>query len=281
MYELESLSVSIPWHRLTRSLARSQLQSVLDDIPIAAIKIGMLSTAGVVRAVARSLRAWRSEPQQQQRQPPIVIDPVCVSTSGHTLLERDAIGVLIYQLLPLATVFTPNFSEAVMLLHHLRPQLEEPASILSIEDMLRTAFDLWQALGGRRAVLLKGGHFLRGSVRLADAVETAAAVTRRTLRIEYDGMMALCSDSEAEILLRAAAASSPSPDPVKAVADEPVVVDVLCEREGVKCVYTLFVRPHLDSNSTHGTGCTLSAALACALARGEPRACPAFFLFCH
>ena len=56
--------------------------------------------------------------------------------------------------------------------------------------------------------------------------------------------------------------------------DGPVVVDILCEQEGVD-VCTLFVRPYLDSNSTHGTGCMLSAALTCALARGEPRACSA------
>jgi hydroxymethylpyrimidine/phosphomethylpyrimidine kinase len=243
----------------------------------------MLSNAGVVRAVARSLQAWRSAPEQQQRQLPIVIDPVCVSTSGHTLLERDAIGVLVDELLPLATVLTPNLSEAVLLLHHLRPQHEEPSSISSIDGMLRTACELQSALGCSGAVLLKGGHFSRGSVRPADLVKASFAETGAAARIEgieYDCMME-GPDSEEEILLRAAAGSSPALDPVEAMANEAIVVDVLCEREERHCEYTLFVRPHLDSNSTHGTGCTLSAALACALARGEPRAYPVLSLVCH
>jgi hydroxymethylpyrimidine/phosphomethylpyrimidine kinase len=245
----------------------------------------MLSNVGVVRAVANTLRAWRNTPEQRQRQLPIVIDPVCLSTSGHTLLERDAICELFYELLPFATVLTPNLSEAALLLRVFKSR--EPESISSINGMLSTAFLLLERLGGGSGsgVLLKGGHFPRGSLRLADVASARIFETVPEVRIrgiEYDGMT-LCPGSEAEILLRAAAAnqrpSSPAPDPVEATADEPVVVDVLCEKEERECVFTLFVRPYLDSVSTHGTGCTLSAALACALARGVPRACPAFSCF--
>lgn len=281
-------------HTIPPQFVERQLQSVLDDIPIAAIKTGMLSTAGVVRAVARALLALRRAPQQQQLPPPIVVDPVCVSTSGHTLLEHDALGALVDELLPLAAVLTPNADEAALLLHHLKPQLQrpqQPASIASIGDMLRAACELRCALGGggsgglHTAVLLKGGHLPRGSARLADVVSsTAGAAAFRIRGVECEGMVLHGDSPDTEILLRAAAgtsprASSPAPDPghtavEAAVDDAPVVVDVLCERDGSedgqrKCVCTLFVRPYLDSNNTHGTGCTLSAALACALARGE------------
>ena len=77
----------------------------------------MLANADVVRATARMLKALPS-------MPPLVIDPVCVSTSGHTLVEGDALGTLITELLPLATVLTPNTNEAVLLLqnrHQVRP----------------------------------------------------------------------------------------------------------------------------------------------------------------
>ncbi|KAH8980791.1 hypothetical protein EDB92DRAFT_260788 [Lactarius akahatsu] len=264
-------------HTIPPQFVEEQLQSVLDDIPVAAIKTGMLSTADVVHTVARALLALRSAPQQQPY-PPIVIDPVCVSTSGHTLLEHDALGVLVDELLPLATVLTPNIDEAALLLHHLKPP-HAPASISSIGDMLRAACELRCALGDGTAVLLKGGHLPRGGARLADVVsasaESAGTAPYWISGVECEGMVLSCvpggDPPDAEILLRAAGA-----DPTTAV-DVPIAVDVLCERDGGgkgKCVCTLFVRPYLESKNTHGTGCTLSAALACALAcalaRGEP-----------
>ena len=238
----------------------------------------MLSTAAVVRAVARTLLAQRNASQQQQPQPPIVIDPVCVSTSGYTLLEHEAIGALIEELFPLAAVLTPNIDEAVLLLRRMKPQLQhqEPASILSIGDMVRIACELRCALGGG-AVLLKGGHVPRGSVKLADVVTASAetgttggAAVYRIRGIECEGMVQR-PDADVEILLRAAKASPHASGSVEAALDGSVVVDVLCELEDGECVCTLFVRQYLDSSSTHGTGCTLSAALACALANGEPR----------
>ncbi|KAH9041748.1 hypothetical protein EDB85DRAFT_1920222 [Lactarius pseudohatsudake] len=237
-------------HTIPPQFVEQQLQSVLDDIPVAAIKTGMLSTAGVVHTVARALLALRSAPQQQ---PPIVIDPVCVSTSGHTLLEHDALGVLVHELLPLATVLTPNTDEAALLLRHLKPPHGARGHLLRC------------ALGEGTAVLLKGGHLPRGGARLADVVSAgvgcAGTAPYRISAVECEGMVL-------PSLLRAAGV-----DPTTAV-DVPIAVDVLCERdtsgEEGTCVCTLFVRPYLESKNTHGTGCTLSAALACALARGEP-----------
>ena len=244
----------------------------------------MLANADVVRAAARALKALPSPP-------PLVIDPVCVSTSGHTLLEDDALGALITELLPLATVLTPNASEAALLLqngHQVRPSVGDagpgapsPLPMASIQNMLGASRTLCAL--GPRAVLLKGGHVTRGAMRLSD-VEAATNVATalgdlRVEKVECDGLVQRRTNME--ILFRAAAASQ---EPMIIGRDEDedvsVVVDVLCEvdergggsggeRGGTRC--TLFVRPYLDSTSTHGTGCTLSAALACALARGLSR----------
>ena len=260
-----------------------QLRSVLNDIDVAAIKTGMLANADVVRAMSRMLRALPSLP-------PLVIDPVCVSTSGHTLLERDAVCTLITELLPLATVLTPNTSEAALLLQirhqvlssvgNADPGTPTPLPMASIQDMVGTARALCAL--GPQAVLLKGGHVRRGAIRLSDAeaaANTTALENLRVDKVEYDGLVQ--RGANMEVLIRAAAASH---EPTIMGRDEdedaPVVVDVLCEMAdrcgesgeeigGTRC--TLFVRPYLDSTSTHGTGCTLGAALACALARGLSR----------
>jgi Phosphomethylpyrimidine kinase len=78
---------------------------------MAATKTGMLANADIIRAVAQTLKA-------PPYPTPALIDPVCVSTSGHTLLECEAIGVLNAVLLPLATVLTPNANEAELLMQH-------------------------------------------------------------------------------------------------------------------------------------------------------------------
>ncbi len=86
----------------------AQLEAVFDDFPIGAIKIGMLGTAAHAAAVADVLE--RLSPL-----PPLVVDPVMVATSGDRLLEPDAERVIARRLLPLATISTPNLSEAAVL----------------------------------------------------------------------------------------------------------------------------------------------------------------------
>lgn len=264
-----------------RRLFLSQLRSVLDDINVAAIKTGMLANADVIRTVGHTLKALLPS-----RQPPpsLVLDPVCVSTSGHALLDskNEALDVLIEELLPLVTVLTPNTEEAEALLFRQRQsrravgETETADSsrikISTIEDMVRASRKLCAL--GPRAVLVKGGHVAHGGLRIADVDAAAAAIAATTTKDEpprVHRITAVCEglvqhDVNMEILYQAAAQ-----DP--AVCDEPVVVDVLCEVGGDEGGerYTLFVRPYLDSKSTHGTGCTLGAALACALAREEPR----------
>ena len=268
----------------------SQLRSVLDDINLAAIKIGMLANADIIRTVGHTLRALLSTSKSPP--PPLVLDPVCVSTSGHALLDSqndsEALDVLIEELLPLTTVLTPNTTESEALL--LRQRQSHRAvgdssrmkiKISSIEDMVRASRELCAL--GPRAVLVKGGHVAHGSggssLRMADVEAAAAAIaatsTKDDLRVHK--ITAVCEglvqhDVNMEILVQAQAVSAA---PAVCANEVPVVVDVLCEvgdDEGGGR-YTLFVRPYLDSKSTHGTGCTLSAALACALAREEPRTC--------
>jgi hydroxymethylpyrimidine/phosphomethylpyrimidine kinase len=86
----------------------AQLEAVFDDFPVGAIKIGMLGTAAHANAVADVLE--RLTPL-----PPLVVDPVMVSTTGHRLLEPKAERVVAERLIPLATVSTPNHAEAAIL----------------------------------------------------------------------------------------------------------------------------------------------------------------------
>ena len=99
----------------------------------AAIKIGMLATAAIIRQVAKLI----------PRKVPVVLDPVLRASSGRALLEPKAIPVLIKTLLPLATVITPNRSEAEKLLGH------------KIRDLKQAASDLLEL--GPKTVIITGG----------------------------------------------------------------------------------------------------------------------------
>jgi hydroxymethylpyrimidine/phosphomethylpyrimidine kinase len=126
-------------HALPAALLGQQIDAVVDDIGVDAVKIGMLHDAEVVRVVAAAIR--------RHRFPRVVLDPVMVATSGDRLIEDDTVGVLVAELFPLATVLTPNLDEAAWLLG---------APIVG-EEALEGAARAVQALGAR-AVLLKGGH---------------------------------------------------------------------------------------------------------------------------
>jgi hydroxymethylpyrimidine/phosphomethylpyrimidine kinase len=170
-------------------IVRRQIEAVFAELRPAAVKTGMLYSAAIIRAVAKSLR--------RHRDVPLVVDPVMVSTSGAQLLKPEAVKALCAQLLPLATVVTPNLDEAGILVG---------AELSDVTDLRAAARTLYQRFGC--AVLVKGGH-LRG---LREAVD-----------IFYDGRQ--------ELLLSA---------------------------------------PFIRGVSTHGTGCTYSAAIAGHLARGCP-----------
>ena len=126
-------------HAVPPAFLRSQLQSVIEDIGVDAVKIGMLHEPGAVEVVA-----WAIQHYQLQR---VVLDPVMVATSGDRLIADATVRVLVDQLFPLATVITPNLDEASLLLG--RP-------IAAVSDLSGAAQALLSQ--GARAVLLKGGH---------------------------------------------------------------------------------------------------------------------------
>jgi hydroxymethylpyrimidine/phosphomethylpyrimidine kinase len=119
---------------------RRQIDSVLGDLRVAAIKLGMLATPAIVVAVADGLRAWGP--------PPVVLDPVMVAKGGDRLLREEAVAAIRERLLPLARLITPNLPEAGALL--------ESATPSDAAEMEATAGRLL-ALGPAN-VLLKGGH---------------------------------------------------------------------------------------------------------------------------
>lgn len=169
-------------HPLPVDFVLAQLASVVSDIRIDAIKIGMLERAEIVLALADALAALTPRP-------PIVLDPVMVAKSGDALLHASAVAAIRDRLVPLATVITPNLPEAAALLG-----ASEPTSPTEMADVAQRLLTL-----GPQAVLLKGGHLATGDC--VDLLATAAGIDH-------------------------------------------------------------FSGPRLATRNTHGTGCTLSAALA-------------------
>lgn len=118
-----------------------QLDSIFTDIRPDAVKIGMVSSTGLIEVIARKLREYRAEN--------IVVDPVMVATSGAKLISDDAIAVLKEHLLPLATVLTPNIPETEVL---------SGMTVRTPDDMVAAAKAISEQY--RCAVLCKGGHQL-------------------------------------------------------------------------------------------------------------------------
>lgn len=177
------------------SFVAAQIDAVFQDIPPAAVKIGMVSSAAIIEAIAERLHTWNAHN--------VVVDPVMVATSGARLINEDAAGALTDLLFPLASVITPNIPEAEVL---------DGREITGEDSQLAAARSLAERFGC--AVLVKGGHATN------DACDVLA--TPRT------------------------------------GGDAPAIVWFRHER--------------IATMNTHGTGCTLSSAIACGLAQGEPLA---------
>ena len=165
---------------ISREIIAKQIEAIFEDMGADAVKIGMVSQPDTIRTIAAGLRKYAP--------PLLVVDPVMISKSGYHLLQPEAEAVLVQELLPLATIVTPNIPEAEAILHR---------KIESLPDMEEAAL-------GPKNVLLKGGH------RTEDATD-----------VLYDGRK----------VIRLEAARVPT-------------------------------------KNTHGTGCTLSSAIAANLARG-------------
>ncbi len=176
-------------HAPEPSFVEDQLCTVLDGFPVQAAKTGMLFSAEIITALV---------PHIQKFDFPLVVDPVCVSQSGHVLLRGEAINAMQEQLIPLAYLLTPNRPEAELL---------TGITINNDQDIIKAGEKLLAM--GAKTVLIKGGHF-DASIMITDWLFEANA--------------------------------------------EPVALS----------------QAHIDTNNNHGTGCTLSAAIATYLGHKLP-----------
>jgi hydroxymethylpyrimidine/phosphomethylpyrimidine kinase len=175
-------------HQVPADFVAAQIDAVFGDLEIKAVKIGMVSQGGAINAIVEGLSRW--SPKH------VVLDPVMVATSGDHLLAKDAVESLRSDLIPRASLITPNLPEAAALLNE--PVAESETAIASQGKRLLAM--------GCGAVLIKGGHG-RGSES----------------------------------------------------------IDYLFDGSGTLAL----VAPRIDTKNTHGTGCSLSSAIAAGLAKGE------------
>jgi hydroxymethylpyrimidine/phosphomethylpyrimidine kinase len=126
-------------HAVPPEMLRQQIDAVVDDMGVHAVKVGMLHSVEVVATVADAI--------DRHQLPHVVLDPVMVATSGAVLIEQPAVQALISQLFGRVSLVTPNLDEAALLVG--RPMATQ-------DDMERAASDLLAM--GAHAVLVKGGH---------------------------------------------------------------------------------------------------------------------------
>ncbi|MGD9334811.1 MAG: bifunctional hydroxymethylpyrimidine kinase/phosphomethylpyrimidine kinase [Desulfobacterales bacterium] len=120
-------------------IVHDQITCLFDDIKIDVVKIGMVSSIELIKAIATALKAVNP--------PPVVLDPVMVSKSGYRLLNQDAQDALVEHLFPMSAVMTPNIYEAEALIGK---------KIKTIEDMKSAAGDILKL--NVKKVVVKGGH---------------------------------------------------------------------------------------------------------------------------
>mgnify|MGYP001627918490 FL=1 len=127
-------------HGVPLDVITAQIDAVLSDLSVGAVKIGMLATPEIIHTVAAALKGYRG---------PIVLDPVMIAKSGDALLAEEAVQTLRQVLIPLATVLTPNLPEAAKLLKDGK-EATDPAR-MEVQGRALCAV-------GAQAVLMKGGH---------------------------------------------------------------------------------------------------------------------------
>ena len=179
------------WEPVSPELLRAQIDAVATDLRPSAVKSGMVGTAQLIRVVAESLR--------RHDLVPYVLDPVIVATSGNPLIESEGARAIRDELIPLATLVTPNADEAFAL----------AGERVIDESSMRRAAERLVSLGAK-AALIKGGHI--------------------------------------------------------GASDDSTIVDILFD-DGE---FTVFTHSRIKTKNTHGTGCTLSAAITAQLAAGVP-----------
>ena len=137
--------------KVEADIVSGQIKAVMDDIHPDAIKIGMVNDSDTIHAIAETLKKYHSTDASSNQQTAfqhLVIDPVMVSTSGCRLMQEDALDIFIKELLPLATLLTPNIPEAEIL---------AGMKIENKEDIMQASSAISRL--GCKHVLIKGGHF--------------------------------------------------------------------------------------------------------------------------
>ena len=126
----------------TPTFLKAQIDTVFEDIPPDAVKVGMVSSSALIRVIADRLRHYQAKH--------VVVDPVMVASSGSSLMEQDAVRTLVEELFPLADLVTPNIPEALALSGLIiQSQADMEAAAKFIGDNFHCA------------VLLKGGHSIQ------------------------------------------------------------------------------------------------------------------------
>ncbi|CAM5199583.1 Hydroxymethylpyrimidine/phosphomethylpyrimidine kinase OS=Ureibacillus acetophenoni OX=614649 GN=SAMN05877842_101199 PE=3 SV=1 [Ureibacillus acetophenoni] len=147
----------------TASFVQAQLKAVLEDFDVKAIKTGMLFDASIIEGVVALLK---------EQQIPLIVDPVMIAKGGASLLEQQAVQAMKEQLLPIATVCTPNIPEAEVLTGR---------SIQTKQDIELAANDLLAL--GVQCVVLKGGH-LDGALATDSVYWNGGHFTMTTPRVQ-------------------------------------------------------------------------------------------------
>jgi len=192
----------------TAESVRGQIEPVIEDFTVAALKTGMLPTREVIE------ETWRIVKKNRLKN--FVVDPVVRSTSGFDLIDDEALQSLIKNLFPLADVVTPNLPEA-----------ERIARLkIETEKDIEKAARIMQNFGAKN-VLIKGGHFFEGKRQKAKG------------KSETEDQRPKTEDRKA--------------------------IDYLFTGDEVR----VFEAEFIETNATHGTGCTLAAAITANLALGK------------
>jgi hydroxymethylpyrimidine/phosphomethylpyrimidine kinase len=146
-------------HPVPPGVVLAQVRAVVQDIGVDAVKVGMLGTAEVTLAVARAI-------DELPAGTPVVVDPVMVAESGARLLDPDAQQTLVEEILPRATVLTPNLPEARLLAGEMPDDLR---SVAAEEDGEAEALARALLALGPRIVVLTGGHRARAADLFLDS----------------------------------------------------------------------------------------------------------------
>ena len=175
-------------HQVPANFVTAQIDAVFSDLDVKAVKIGMVAQRAAIEAIGAGLKRW--SPKH------VVLDPVMVATSGDHLLAKDAVASLRSDLIPRASLVTPNLPEAAALLE--QPLATSETEIASQGERLLSI--------GCRAVLIKGGH----------------GQGNESIDYLFDGSRTIA-----------------------------------------------LAAPRIATKNTHGTGCSLSSAIAAGLAKGD------------